>query len=47
MRTEKEIRKRIEELIEYRNFLYGDFAPDPQIDEVTAKINTLLWVLSN
>lgn len=45
MRTEKEIRERIEELITYRNFLYGDFATDHQIDEVSAEINALLWVL--
>lgn len=46
MRTEEEIRKRIEELIKYRDFLYSDFAPDHQIDEVRAEINAFLWVLN-
>ena len=47
MRNENEIRKRIEELIEYRDFLYEDFAPDYQIDVVIAEIDTLIWVLKD
>lgn len=45
MRTKKEIIERIVELIKHRNFLYKDFAPDHEINEVETQINTLLWVL--
>lgn len=45
MRTENEIRERINELNECKKFLFSDFAPDHVVNEVQSMIDTILWVL--
>ncbi len=45
MRTEKEIRERIDSLNECKKMLCWDFAPDHVVNEVQSMIDTLLWVL--
>lgn len=46
MRTEKEIRERLNDLIECKRMLCMDFAPDHVVNEVESMIDTLLWVLN-
>ena len=45
MRTEKEIRKRIDELFKLRNIAIENWCTDDVIDEYDAQILTLRWVL--
>ena len=45
MKTENEIRERLEETIKCKNTALDDFAPDELIDMMYLEIYVLKWVL--